>query len=271
MLADHRQVVAINEPLIGMYLGPFMADLPGADPAALDLSTFTLRHVRRDNGHHFFAETFRDVWSPGLARLMLERFTAQAERQSQVPLADAAVVIKEPNGSQSADIIMETLPESRLLFLLRDGRDVVDSELAANTAGAWAVDEFPGLRGIENSERIEFCRQASYKWLWRTQIVEAAFDSHPGPKMLVKYEDLRADPRSHYRAIVDWIGLDVSDDELDAVLQEHSFEAIPESERGEQKFYRSAKPGGWSDNLTPQEQATVEKVIGAKLKELGYS
>jgi hypothetical protein len=269
MLADHRRVVPINEPLIGTYLGPFMADLPGADPSEVDVTTFTLRHISRGNGNHFFAEAFRDVWQPGLRALMLDRFGAQAKQQAKVPLKDVLVVIKEPNGSQSADLLMQTLPESRMLFLLRDGRDVVDSELAANSPGAWVAAEFPGLRGLDDSERLRFARLAAYKWLWRTQVVQAAFSAHKGPKLLVRYEDLRRDPATYYRQVIDWLGLE-DRGHVDAALAEHAFENIPVAQRGPESFFRSAKPGAWSDNLTPAEQAVVEDVIGSELEKIGY-
>jgi hypothetical protein len=270
MLSNHQRVVAVNEPLIGLYLGPFTADQPGVDPRELDMDNFTLRRTRRGNGHHFFADAYRAAWLPALTNLMLVRFGAQAAEQARVPVDRALVVVKEPNGSQAADLIMTALPQARFLFLLRDGRDVVDSELAANLAGSWAVERFPGMRGIADDARREFLVQASYKWLWRTQVVEDAYAAHPGPKLLVRYEELRADPRTHYRAIVNWLGVDVDDDELERTLEAHAFENMPDSERGPTSFYRSAKPGGWRENLSATEQAAVTEVIGGKLRELGY-
>jgi len=64
-----------------------------------------------------------------LRTLLLERFGAHLRRAGG---SDPLCVIKEPNGSQGAGFILFRLPCSRLLFLLRDGRDVVDSELDAS-------------------------------------------------------------------------------------------------------------------------------------------
>ena len=83
---------------------------------------------------------------------------------------------------------MAAMPRSRLLFLLRDGRDVVDSDLAANKQGSWIGREFPGARGISPAERLDFVVQSAHKWLWRTEVVQAAFAAHPGPKQMVRYE-----------------------------------------------------------------------------------
>ena len=91
------------------------------------------------------------------------------------------VVIKEPHGSQAADIILAALPRARLLFLLRDGRDVVDSELAAFSKGSWLSDAFAVVSGIGPDERLALAEDAAYKWLWRTQAVEEASLGIAGP------------------------------------------------------------------------------------------
>ena len=187
MLSRHPAVVPINEPLIGWYLGPFLCDLPGFDASALSLSNFTLRRVQRNKPDQFFAHEFSDVWKPDLARMMRRRFHAHAlNSNSPVPPSERRVVIKEPNGSQSADMIMSILPRARLLFLLRDGRDVVDSELAANKEGSWVSKGFPGVSGISASERQAFVVQSAQKWLWRTEVVQQAYRDHPGPKLLIR-------------------------------------------------------------------------------------
>jgi hypothetical protein len=271
LLGEHSAVVPINEPLIGWYLGPFMCDMPAMDARKLDLHNFTLRRIHREKRPAFFADEFSDVWVPGLGRLMRDRFYAHALRYpSKAALADTYVVLKEPNGSQSADVIMRALPRSRLLFLLRDGRDVVDSELAANLAGSWVGREFPGAAGVTDADRVEFVVQSAKKWLWRTEVVEAAMASHAGPKHLIRYEDLRGDPAEHLRVLFDWLEIEIGEDELGRMIERHSFEELPEESRGPQEFFRAAEPGQWRENLSAEEQAALEEVIGPKLRELGY-
>jgi hypothetical protein len=184
----------------------------------------------------------------------------------------AEVVIKEPNGSQSADLLMEALPGSRLLFLLRDGRDVVDSELAGNTQGAWVTKEFPGATGIgdTDADRLAFVAQSARKWLWRTEVTERAYEAHPGPKLLVRYEDLLAEPETHLRGILGWMGLSVPDDVLARAIEKHAFDNVPADRKGEKGFYRAARPGLWRENLTGDEQRAVAEIIGAKLRAVGY-
>jgi hypothetical protein len=271
LLADHRAVVPVNEPLIGWYLGPFMSDLPAMSARGLDAGNFTLRRVHRDKRPHFFAEEFADVWVPSLGRMLRERFHAHAVRYpADVALRDSLVVVKEPNGSQSADVLLRAMPRSRLLFLLRDGRDVVDSELAANLAGSWVSASFPGATGVREEERLEFVLQSARKWRWRTEVVRQAYADHRGPKLLLRYEDVRADPVPQLATLFAWLGLEASREELQAMAERHAFEAVPEEQRGADRFYRAASPGQWQQNLTEAEQQLLAEELGPTLRELGY-
>src|SRR5437588_12035043 len=272
MLGEHEAVVSINEPLIGAYLGAFLADLRGVGMEWFDSTNFTLRRFAADNQNHFFAEGFRDVWLPWLGELMRQRFLAHAlAYPAKAPLSRSRVVIQEPNGSQSADLIMGALPRSRFIFLLRDGRDVIDSQLAANNPGGWVTQAFPAVQGIGDEQRREFLIRSAHKWLWTTEVVQRAFAEHPGPKCLLRYEDLLGDTSNQVRRLLDWLELDCDAAQLGSLIERHSFQAIPEQERGAKAFVRAATPGLWRRNLSADEQETLQRIIGPKLLELGYA
>lgn len=258
MLAEHDRIVPINEPLIGLHLGPFMSDRPGSQPEDLDLSNFTFSRVASEVDTYFFCRRYADVWGPALGDLILKRLAVHARRR-------AFVVVKEPNGSQAADLILRALPRSRLLFLLRDGRDVVDSELAAFSKDSWMSRRYEAVRGIEPDERLEFLNQAAHKWVWSTRVVKGAFDAHHGAKLLVRYEELLEHTHAEMERIVNWLG--INSVAVDAVVERHSFAA---SAGGPGEFKRAATPGLWRENLTAQEQALIEEVMGPTLAEMDY-
>src|SRR5436305_9154537 len=111
LLAEHDAVIPYNEPLIGWFLGPFTCDLPGMRPCELDCSTFTMRRAQASGRFQFFNEEFEHVWQPDLRRMLNHRLRAHALRYpAKEPLSSSLMVIKEPNGSQSADVIMRALP-----------------------------------------------------------------------------------------------------------------------------------------------------------------
>ncbi len=271
-LAGHPAVIPVNEPLIGQHLAPFFSDEPGIRPRDLDSTNFTPSRYLSGAGHYFFADEFREVWEPRLGALIRARLHAQAARRaSPATVGERLLVLKEPHGSQAADVIMRALPDSRLLFLLRDGRDVVDSELAAATKGSWLGEVFPVVAGIEPEQRLDFVEQAACKWLWRTEVVEQAYAAHRGPKIFVRYEDLLAEPTLNLRRVFDWLGLEISDPDLEELVESQSFERLPGEHRGPGRIFRAATPGLWRENLSEAEQETVDRVIGAKLRDLGYA
>jgi hypothetical protein len=268
ILRAHPEIVTMNEPLIGYHLSPFLANDLGYRAEDLDLETFTHRRAMGDAQDAFFAEQFSDVWVPGLRRLLDERFDAHLSRFADGPADDKLLVIKEPNGSQSADVIMRAQPRARLLFLLRDGRDVVDSALASNLVGSWGPRRVPHLHGVEEQERLEFVTRFAYQWLWQTEVVQSAFASHQGPKHMVRYEDLLREPQRHVGELFEWLGLPLETAEATALVERFAFDRI--RARGPRQFHRSATPGAWRQNLRAEERAAVEKVLGEKLRELGY-
>jgi len=60
----------------------------------------------------------------------------------------------------------------------------------------------------------------------------------------------------------------VDEGELSRIVEKHSWENIPEDQKGEGKFYRKASPGGWREDLTPKQAETVERITAPLLKEL---
>jgi len=269
MLGALPCVVPVNEPLIGAYLGSIVADSRDVRIDDLDVNNFTFERQRRRIPSQFFSEQSRDTWSPLLGKLIKTRLLAEV---AAAPWAGSAttVVVKEPNGSQAADLILGALPRSRVLFLLRDGRDVVDSELAATTGGGWLSEEFTGIDELKPDDRLSFVVRSASKWLWRTQVVEEATRHHPAPTLTVRYEDLRADTLNTLGGVCEWLGLNTANPGLHQIVDRFGFEAIPPDARGPAKFFRAARPGAWRQNLTDDEQAAVDGVIGAKLRELGY-
>jgi len=270
MAAEHPSIEIMNEPTIGYHLSPFLSNEPGYRPQDLDLGTFTIRRVMKDQPDRFFAEEYADIWMPAIQRLLNERLLAQLEREAEGPApGESLLLVKEPNGSQSADVIMRAQPTARLLFLLRDGRDVVDSELASFAVGGWQERSFPHMHGIEETERLDFVIRSAYQWLWRTEVVQTAFDEHPGPKHILRYEDLLSEPERRLRELLEWLNVPLEGFDIAAVVDRFQFERLPD--RGADGQHRFATPGAWRDNLRPDERAAVEEVLSAKLRELGYA
>jgi hypothetical protein len=63
------------------------------------------------------------------------------------------------------------------------------------------------------------------------------------------------------------LGIAVDKGELARAVEKHSWEAIPDEEKGEGKFRRKAKPGGWQEDLTAEQVEVIERITAPLLKE----
>lgn len=85
--------------------------------------------------------------------------------------------------------------------------------------------------------------------------------------MLIRYEDLRVDTLGTMRRLYSTLGIPVDDEELKRVVVAHSWENIPQRDKGKGKFTRKATPGGWREDLTPEQARIVEETTEPLLRE----
>lgn len=236
-----------------------------------------LAHRGYINSKQFLlGEPYRDVWVGSMRRLFLD--VGQAKFPNISPRHH--LIIKEPNGSVSASLILEAFPESKLVFLVRDSRDVVASLLDAAEEGSWyGYDRFEAsvadavLRSgcpdlAEDRSEDEFVERLARNYVDNVSAVKEAYARHPdGSKVLVRYEDLRATTTDCVSYICDSLGMDVDSEQLEQAIARHTFESIPEENKGRGKFNRRATPGGWREDLTPEQARTVEEITGPLLRE----
>jgi hypothetical protein len=183
--------------------------------------------------------------------------------------ADQYLLVKEPDGATGAPLMMEALPESRMLLLIRDPRDVASSALDATKVGGWMYEASKTTGGKVRSERKPdiFVKRRSKAYMRQITYAKRAYDAHEGPKALVRCEDLRADTLGTMRRLCKELAIPVGEEHLTRVIEKHSWENISTGEKGEGKFYRSAKPGGWREELTPEQATTVESITAPLLEE----
>jgi Sulfotransferase family len=267
MLSALDGVASIDDPHLGHHLGVWRPISLAWATAECPPDLTTLDRLKHDKDSYFFSDRYREAWEPALRRLIVTRFDAEVADCWGSP-REPVVVVKEP-GSHVADLLMALFPESRMIFLLRDGRDVVDSWLAAYREGSWALDE--GAFPVTDAGREALVRWQSAVWAFRTAVVQRVYDEHPADRrVLVRYEDLVADPARELARICAYLPVDASADALGAVAARHAYAAVPRADKGDDKQIRSATPGAWRDNLTAAEHDVMHEVMGAKLAEFGY-
>ena len=228
---------------------------------------FDPKKFQRHGGKHFIlASQYKDVWLRSIRNFILDGADARFPE-----LDGGYLAVKEPGGSVGAGLIMEALPESGMVLLIRDPRDVVASWLDATRKGGWQT-----RRRGEGGRRAEslaetnpnaFVRRHADAYLQHVGSARRAYEAHEGRKVVVRYEDLRADTLGTIKRMYGELNVPVEEAKLAKAVEKHAWENIPEEEKGRGKFYRKATPEAWREDLTRRQVKTVERITAPLLEE----
>jgi hypothetical protein len=239
-----------NEPLVGALFGDFYYGRAS-------------RRIGRRGKHHILGDGYRESWLNSIRAFVLREATG---RFPEAVSPGSYLVIKEPNGSFGAPLLMEALPESRMILLIRDPRDVVASGMDSNREGGWHYARKKPKIAVEE-DPDGFVRDKAEHFALKIEKTRQAYEAHRGLKTLVKYEELRADALGTMRRIYSELGMPADEADLVGAVNKYAWENIPEEEKGEGKIRRKATPGGWREDLTPEQARIVEEATRPLIEE----
>lgn len=265
LLAEHPAVYTGQEShLFDWFIGPMLrkwhrtiAMFDGHDPS------------RRDGiglGAYLNTEEFRDLLRPLIHR------TIEA---SGVGIGEVFLE-KTPGHSLFLPEIVEMLPESRLIHLVRDPRDVVASLLRASKS--WGKTWAPSS-----------AKEAAQEWSRHVSAVQRA-KKKLGKKRFfeIRYEDLHRAPAEGLSRLVGFLGLEWTRSAIDESVKINSAEqtragkATPLPVFGQlgkgvglvqaepNGFVGRARPGGGRVDLSLRQKLTVRQVTRPLADEFGY-
>lgn len=255
IMGDMSGYARWHEPLVGHLFG----------------NLYYVRAGHRSEDEHFILGGDREVWLGPVRRFVLDSATARFPQLAGD--ASSYLIVKEPQGSMGAPLLMEALPESRMILLARDPRDVVASNLDAHRKGSWTYD-LERRGGQEKKETLAdsrpdaFVKGQAERYLRDVGNAKKAYDAHRGYKVLIRYEDLRTDTLAIMKHIYSTLNIPADEAELTRLVDKHSWKNIPKEKKGEGKFYRKGKSQGWREDLSPEQVEIVEEVTGSLLTEL---
>jgi hypothetical protein len=239
-----------NEPLVGNLFGNFHYFRVGG---------------RKTGRQYILGEPYKETWLGPMRDLVLGGAAARFPEVAE----GGYLIIKEPNGSIGAPLLMEALPESRMIFLIRDPRDVVASSMDARGEGSWLSERREAQRRTSKPDRNPnvYVRMRANSYVQQIEKTGQAYRAHAGRKVMVRYEDLRADTLETMKRIYSALEIPVEMTELARSVEKNSWENIPEEEKGQGKKRRKAKPGGWREDLTARQVEIVEDITAPLLNE----
>lgn len=245
MMAEMVGHTVWHEPTVGALFGNFYYDDPWIGDAHRSNPLFILgsrREIWVSLVRSFFLDAARAMF-PDLGR-------------------DGTLVVRETYGSIGAPLLVEALPESRVVVLVRDPRDVVASSLDAFKPDNWGSDAL-GAESVPPYSAEEWSRL----YLRTVGNAKRAYEAHEGPKALITYEELRTETLGAMERIYSGLEIAVDDRQLAAAVDKHAWEAIPDRLKGAGRFYRKGVTGGWSADLTAEQVKTIEAMTAPLLDE----
>jgi hypothetical protein len=169
------------------------------------------------------------------------------------------VIEKSPWHLSDLDVIAEILPEARFVHVMRDGRDVAVSVVAAR--GSWSR--------VEQRSRSATVREVASRW------ADAMRQRETGQVMLgeqlleVRYEDTRSDPARTCRDLFAHCGMQHDEDLIARVVGATEF-GRADRPHGEDRPSRAGRVGQWRERLGLRDAWSFEHLAGEALRQTGY-
>ena len=217
----------------------------------------------QDRRASFFFTAHQEVWLEGLRSTF---FRMVARRFPQ--FGRHALVVKEVNTPELYPWLPALFPQSRLLLLLRDPCDVLDSYLDLQKPGSWNRT----FGNAEEPDPLVRARRAALHI--RDTLLQAlrTYDRFPpAQRLLLKYEDLLGDPVPALIACGRLLSIDVDPAAARTAADRRAFARYEQT--GELQFRRKGQAGGWttSANFTPEVRELAEDLLGPLRARLGYA
>ena len=210
----------------------------------------------------FYSAKHQKVWLDGVRELF---FSMVRDRYPQ--FGRHSLVVKEVNTPEFYGWLGALFPVGRMILLVRDPLDVLDSYLALQKPGSWnqrfgdAADPLSDSNTRRTAEHIRSTMSLAVD----------AFESFPvAGRLWLSYEELLEDPVPHLVACGKLVSVDVDLETAKQVADKHRFENYDKT--GELEFRRCGKAGAWreSRNFTRQVLRVAREVLGPLRGRLGY-
>ena len=204
------------------------------------------------------------VWSQEEFHAFLREFLRQAYDKVLSAKPGASIILdKDPGNAMYTDLIDRLIPNAKFIHIIRDGRDVSASLLAASKG--WGSIWAP--RDIESAAKS-----------WKKFVLGAKKASgYTDRYMEVRYEDFLTNGPETLKTVFDFVGIQASPEEITEIYDNHRIDKMRQKKAVTSKFplpegfLRKGKSGDWRESLRPAERYLFQATAGDLLSELGYA
>lgn len=150
-------------------------------------------------------------------------------------IGDKYLVIREQTASPGVPLLMEALPESRMIFLIRAPRCVVSSWLASEKERSWLnqilVQDPRRGRVPADQNPSAMIERRTQRYALNVGSSKQAYEAYAGPKALLKYEDLCAATLGAMKRIYSELEFSAEEKNLVHAVEKLSWEKLLGEER----------------------------------------
>jgi hypothetical protein len=189
---------------------------------------------------------------------LMRVFVTQRLRARDPDGSARAIGDKTPRNYHNLPALFAAFPKARLIFLMRDPRDV-----AVSLFGHMRRRINIGLSKEEDFNREQIL-QVAVQHCRACQGALNQVEAHsPGVALSLSYEDLLSDTFAQYKRICAHLGLNEDPDILTQAIDSCDFRRLSggraPGQRDDNSFYTSGKSGSWREILTADEAEFFER------------
>lgn len=170
------------------------------------------------------------------------------------------VAEKTPGNVKHFEILNQIFPQSPLIHIIRDGRDVIASYLSQN----W-VD----LQTMKPMDLTQDPALAAEQWLTAITLHEQYLQLKLPNYFVIRYEELLDKPEDRIRELLNFCQEDYEEDVLNFHRKKHNLDVDASATQVSKPLYKTSI-GKWKSKLSSEQLSIIAPIIGSKLVELGY-
>lgn len=170
----------------------------------------------------------------------------------------------------------------KVVLMIRDPRDQLVSRMfhiKRSPVHKW----HERMKGLSNDEALMMCiegREGGLPGTDRMIKLAQTWIEGNADTLFIKYEELLADPLTHFKQVLAYLGIPDKTNLADTIVERNRFERLSAGKRiwqtrkpGEEKkdsHFRKGITGDWKNYLTPAHIQRFKEVAGEQLIQLGY-
>lgn len=203
----------------------------------------------------FFSRRHEETWVQGLRDLFFGMARARFPQFGR-----HALVVKEVNTPELYPWLRRVFPLSRVILLLRDPYDVLDSYLDMQKPGSWNASFAEGRDPLD-PERV---RRTAEHIRETTALALRTYDETPPDRRIrLSYEELLVDPVPGLAACGGLLSVDIDPVEAREIVERFDFRKYEQT--GPLEFRRKGQAGGWRTSENFARRSPVPEIAGEVL------